>query len=184
MNQLASQADKKTLFLFKSLGEPFLDPHLCSRKLIRKFIRLLWNPVSLLQTPENLIRTTAKHDWNDFTGFPLWNLNQCGGTIRTHSKERIQQPRAMPNRMLSVLRWPPATTWVVLSQTRSTIEKPPSVFTTWPTMCCFLHEEDKLQSSQWQKCSPGFESPEGLTQWACSSWPGSWEPESTNVQQN
>lgn len=38
------------------------DPHLCSRKLIRKFIRFLWNPLPLLQTPQNLIRTKRKKE--------------------------------------------------------------------------------------------------------------------------
>lgn len=38
----------------------YSDPHLCSRKLVRKFIRFLWNPLPLLQTPQNLIRMTGK----------------------------------------------------------------------------------------------------------------------------
>lgn len=33
------------------------DTHLCSRKLIRKFIRFLRNPLPLLQTPQNLLGT-------------------------------------------------------------------------------------------------------------------------------
>lgn len=64
--------------------------------------------------------------------------------LHTHSKERIQQPRAMPSRMLRVRRWPPDTTWVVLSQTRSAIEKPPSDFTSWTTVCWCLQEEDRM----------------------------------------
>lgn len=58
----------------------------------------------------------------------------------THSNDRIQHPRAMPNRTLRVRRGLPATTWVVLSHTVSTTENPPRVFTTWRTVCCFLRQ--------------------------------------------
>lgn len=53
------------------------DPHLCSRKLIRKFIRFLWNPLPLLQTPQNLIKTKRKKREASyyFTEFPLWYSN-------------------------------------------------------------------------------------------------------------
>lgn len=67
----------------------------------------------------------------------MWRLPNIKKLL-THSKERIQQPRAMPNRILRVRLGPPDTTWVVLSHTRSTIENPPSVFTTCITVLCFL----------------------------------------------
>lgn len=68
--------------------------------------------------------------------------------MHTHSKDRIQQPRAMPSRILRVRRSLPDNTWVVLSQTRSTIEKPPSVVTTWATVCCFLQKLRRAESIQ------------------------------------
>lgn len=112
-------------------------------------------PLESTAVSPNTRESNQNSNHNNKTGaqllneFPLCYSNQQG-TIRTHSKERIQQPRAMPNRTLSVRRCPPVTTWVVLSQTRSTTEKPPSVFTTWLTMCCFLREEDRLPSNQCQ----------------------------------
>lgn len=59
--------------------------------------------------------------------YPVKHLEH---SLHTHSKERIQHPRAMPNRIFTVRRWPPDTTCVVLSQTWSTIKNPPSAWTT------------------------------------------------------
>lgn len=61
------------------------DPHLCSGKLIRKFIRFLWNPLSLLQTPQNLIKTTTMREKLHFTWaeFYVWHYKR-EGTHTTH----------------------------------------------------------------------------------------------------
>lgn len=67
---------------------------------------------------------------------------------RTHSKERIQHPRAIPSRILRVRRGFPDTTCVVLSHTVSTTVKPPSVFTTCMTVCCFLTRQVVLSVSE------------------------------------
>lgn len=121
--------------------------HLCCRKLVWEFIWLLWNPLPLLQTPQDLLRRNTRYwDTSSSVYKPSRNYFKNTYKLHTHSNDRIQQPRAMPNRILRVRRWPQDTTWVVLSQTRSTIENPPSVATTWTNVCCFLQEADETES--------------------------------------
>lgn len=110
--------------------------HLCCRKLIWEFVGFFWNPLPLLQTPENL--GNKKRTIIDFKSNR--ENDPIVSKLQTHSKETIQQPRAMPKRMLRVRLWPQDTTWVVLSQTRSTIENPPRVVTTCITIFCFLFQ--------------------------------------------
>lgn len=63
----------------------------------------------------------------------------------THSKDRIQQPRAMPSSTLRVRRGFPASTCVVLPHTSRASEKPFSLFTTWITTLYFLWSGEKNQ---------------------------------------
>lgn len=127
--------------------------------MIRQLIRLFRNPLPVLQTPQNLHRQAKNYKVQRHISYHL-NLLQYGikytlkkkkniksrnthKAIHTHSKERIQQPRAMPNKILRVRRGLPDTTWVVLSHTLSTTVKPPRFLTSWKTTSCFLNTNAK-----------------------------------------